>query len=77
MKALKIVIEKNVPIPNTKGRKLKYPFDKMKIGDSFKLKNVPKNTILNAAKSWAKRQKNKYEFTIRYINGATRIWRIK
>lgn len=72
-----INIEKGIPIPNTKGRKSKYPFDKMEVGDSFKLKDVPKNTVLNAANSWAKRNKKKVKFTIRFIDNVTRIWRIK
>ena len=32
-----IIIEKNIPIPNTKGRKPKYPFSNMDVGDSFKI----------------------------------------
>ncbi len=72
-----IAIEKNIPIPNTKGRKAKYPFATMEVGDSFLLEKVPKNTVLNAARSWAIRHKKKHVFTIRFIDGNTRIWRIK
>lgn len=73
-----IKIQKNIPIPNTTaGRPSKYPFADMEIGDSFELRDVPKNTVLNAASSWAKRNKNKRKFCIRYENKVTRIWRIK
>lgn len=72
-----IKIEKNVPIPSTKGRKMKYPFPLMNVGDSFELKDVPKNTVLNAANSWCSRHNKKAKFTIRFIDGVTRIWRIK
>jgi len=72
-----IKVQKNIPIPNTKGRKMKYPFPDMNIGDSFEVDGVKKNTVLGAATSWAKRNKKKWEFTIRFVNNKTRIWRVK
>lgn len=73
-----IKIQKDIPMPDTTaGRPGKYPFNEMEVGDSFELKGVPKNTVLNAANSWAKRNKKKYKFSIRFDNGNTRIWRTK
>lgn len=73
-----IKIQKGIPIPaTTAGRPGKYPFAEMDIGDSFELKDVPKNTVLNAARNWASRNNKKAKFTIRHENKTTRIWRIK
>lgn len=78
---IEIQIDKNIQIPagNPKGRKQKYPFPDMEVGDSFELFNVPKNTVLNAAKSWALRHKKDWTFTIRTFKEkeSVRIWRIK
>lgn len=78
MKKQEFKIESGVPMPNTKGRKLKYPFDKMKVGDSFELpKGSPKTTVLNAANSWLRRNNPQGKFSIRFHNDKLRIWRVK
>lgn len=78
MKKQEFKIESGVPMPNTKGRKGKYPFAEMAIGDSFELpKGSPKTTVLNAANNWAKRHNKKARFSIRYHNEILRIWRTK
>lgn len=72
-----IEIQKGIELPpDTRGRKTKYPFAQMQVGDSFEVTG-PRNTVLTAATSWAKRRKNKHQFTIRHSNGKTRIWRTK
>jgi len=74
-----IKIEKNVPIPNKKrsGRKTKYPFDKMEIGDSFFTDNILPIALYQAAHHWNKRSGNKYRWKA-YKEGefGARIWRI-
>lgn len=73
-----IKIDKRVSIPpGGKGRKSKYPFSAMNVGDSFEVDDVKKNTLLSAAQSWASRHNKKAQFTIRHFEGKTRIWRIK
>jgi len=73
-----IKIDKRVAIPpDGKGRKSKYPFSSMQVGDSFEVSDVKKNTLLGAAKAWASRHNKKAVFTIRHHEGTTRIWRIK
>lgn len=72
-----IEVEKNIPIPQKKGRAPKYPFSDMNVGDSFEVVDAPKNTVLNAANQWSKRHNKKAKFTIRFEDGKTRIWRTK
>lgn len=70
-----MIIEKDIPIPPTgKGRKRKYDFSKMEVGDSFEYEG-PKTTVLNAAYQWAQKYQRKAKFTIRHKDGKTRIWR--
>lgn len=73
-----IKIDKKIKMPTPeKGRKAKYPWSEMKIGDSFFIEGGKKGKLLAAGSSWAKRNKRKIKFSIRSINGGTRIWRIK
>lgn len=92
---MSIKIIKNKAIPsNTKkaGRKLKYPFDALTVGDCFEIavtkeKNV-KNfqaQIATAARAWAERHKERTKektvrvFITRQISGGEKIgvWRVK
>lgn len=74
-----IKIEKNVPIPNKRGsgRKAKYPFSEMQIGDSFFTDNILPRALYQAAKLWNKRSGKDYRWKA-YKEGefGARIWRI-
>jgi hypothetical protein len=71
-----IIIETAVPIPaNAKGRPAVYPFDKMKVGDSFRLDNTHICKISASKAYWAKKLKRK--FTARTEGGGVRVWRTK
>jgi hypothetical protein len=68
-------IEKNIAIPEIDktrvGRKTKYPFREMEIGDSF----VARKNAISAAQTHSARHKEK--FSIRRIDDDNiRIWRI-
>lgn len=68
-------VDKNIPIPadrRGKGR-AKYPWRDMQVGDSFL---VPKaiNAISGTTSCAAKRLG--FRFTLRTVEGGTRIWRI-
>ena len=66
-------IEKSVPFyPTKRGVKLKYPFDKMEIGDSF---ISDKNCVLSG-NNWAARKGNGYKFVSSVEGNGYRIWRI-
>ena len=69
-------ISSTIPIPEPKrGRRPKYPWRQMNVGDSF---FVPgRKTTFIAGIAW--NQKNRYgtEWTCRAIDGGVRVWRIK
>ena len=75
---MEIKIEKGVPVPpksRNGGRKLKYPFDQMEVGDSFAA-NAPQNTVLSSARAYARRNPG-MTFTTREIDKKScRVWRI-
>jgi len=66
-------IEKNVPIPEGHGRgtPLKYPWNKMEIGDSIV---VPSKTGQQSALKYGQRYSLK--FRTRKVDGGYRIWRV-
>lgn len=81
---MKIVIEKDIPIPepkrgNTKGRRQKNTItsriEAMSIGDSIffkgKSRNAAKSNTVYARKNLG------FEFIARTVEGGARIWRIK
>ena len=73
------MIEKNVPLAKKcSGRKAKYPWRDLEIGDSFFVPNPPKDhtgSIINMAGPTSTRLKKK--FVQRKENGVIRIWRIE
>ncbi|MFA4836354.1 MAG: hypothetical protein WC749_09830 [Dehalococcoidia bacterium] len=64
-------IEKDVPIPRPCGRTKKYPYEEMEVGDSF---FVPEK--LGSIAHVSKRLYPK-KFSMRFVDGGTRIWRIE
>lgn len=74
---MEIKIEKNIPIPNRERHVSKYPFGKMKVGDSFFLlaTDTNANKIRSAAAWYAVR--NGFKFTVRKEGEGVRCWRIK
>lgn len=67
-------IEKDVPVP--RHLNVKYPFEKMEIGDSFTESLKKRNRIASAAMTYGLR--NDVKFTVRKINDDTlRVWRVK
>ena len=70
-------IEKNISIiVNANARRRKYPFDKMEVGDSFKLNRSNKIRCACAAYQYGRRKDKK--FTVRNIDDEhCRCWRIE
>jgi len=76
-------IQSNIPIPSPdRGRKRKYPFPDMAIGDSFFLPNCNtarmRSTVHNSATSFAKKTGKKFttRTTVEDSVPGLRIWRI-
>lgn len=73
-------VEKNVPMPKDakRGRKPKYPFALMEVGDSFEFSfsEVSPRTISSAVSYYGSRHK-KY-FSVRTISKTKgRVWRVE
>ena len=75
--SLEIKVDKNIPIPRTKGGRYPiYPWHTMEIGDSFLSKSAP-GTTRTLASRMSKILKGK-RFSVRSLGGGeTRVWRIK
>ncbi len=78
---MEIKIEKNIPIPVTE---IKYPFDKMDIGDSFFIPEDDKKVRLKiqcAVRSYFNIYRKKTKATMKIISksleNGVRVWRIE
>jgi len=82
---VKIIIEKNVELPNS-GRKGVYPFYEMMVGDSFAAprdmgdtvggQDKRQNTIASCARLYCKKYNLTAKFTVRLVDDNTvRCWR--
>lgn len=71
-----ITIEKNIPIPFKRTYRSKYPWQDMKVGDSFFIKEANPKNIAAAVYSAAKRFEGK-QFLWRDMDGGIRVWRVK
>lgn len=72
-----INIQQNIPLPEEKtGRKLKYPFAEMNIGDSFFSKTTS-SRLSTVAGRYGKAQTPERVFTVRKEENGARVWRIK
>lgn len=76
---MEIKIEKNIPIPVTE---IKYPFDKMDVGDSFFIPENDKKVRLKiqcAVRSYFNIYKKKTKATMKIISksleNGVRVWR--
>ncbi len=71
-----IEIEKNQVIPATiqnLGRRERYPWSKMEVGDSFFIPDGNRSRIAGAASHAARRLGRK--FVVRSVDGGVRAWR--
>jgi hypothetical protein len=90
-----IKIDKDVPIPSVgrKGRRTRYPFPGMGVGDSFYCEadfdeatpGIPSEATIalivkrlhSASYCWARNNNNGWLFAVRRDSMGARIWRIK
>lgn len=73
------VIDKNVPLPETKGRvgrKSKYRFAEMQIGDSVAIAADDAKSATTCAYTYGSRNKKKFKIRREDDQGAIRIWRV-
>lgn len=67
-----IKIEHAVPVPDYTGM---YPFDSMKIGDSFEIPKSSRGSVATKASFYARIHPG-YKFTVRKVGDKVRVWRI-
>lgn len=76
-----MIIEKNIPIPSgtgITGRRAKYPFGEMEVGDSLFIDNEPRGSQSGASMA-SKQHGARYgkKFTSRTEGNGVRIWRVE
>lgn len=69
-----IDIEKGVPIPGRRQGRIKYPWGKLAVGDSFLMKEPP---IQARDKVKYYRKKYGYKLVTRLEFSGTRVWRVE
>lgn len=78
-KPLELQIDHGIPIPKIKQwkpREPRYPFHRMKVGDSF-LSQKGRAVVSTAAIQFVRRKAPDWRFTIRTTTKGIRCWRIK
>jgi hypothetical protein len=76
-------VESQVPMPRKVMDRCRFPFDKMKIGDSFFIPKKDQDptkariSIYAASNSFNKNHKTDYKMSSRIVEGGLRVWRIK
>ena len=70
-----IKVEEGIPLPEAASRTPKYPWAKMRVGDSFFIacKRAETGVPRSAASVWGKRHNMK--FSIHHVDGGVRVWR--
>jgi hypothetical protein len=70
-------IEENIPFPTVFSlRHSKYPFEQMKVGDSFFVPGINSTQFSYALRAPNKGAENK-RFASRTVEGGVRVWRIQ
>ena len=78
-----IQIEKSIPLPETKTKPMKYPFGKMKVGDSFFVESgnnkqeAARKTVYQSSRNFCRLKKLKWGFRTAVTDDGVRVWRIK
>jgi hypothetical protein len=72
------VIDKDVPLPTTtRGRRARYPFADMQVGDSFLVTGDKSTTESARSAAYAHTRRNGKAFSARPVAGGMRIWCVK
>ena len=74
---MSIQIDKEVPIPENRGAKNKYPLGQMEVGDSFEVLTDKAGDVRNSVTAIARRNHKPKKFITRTTTGGMRCWRIE
>lgn len=72
-----IVIEKNVPVPNGRGRKCRYPWAGMEVGDSFLIPEAVTKDGQARSAAYAQQKVDGRKYRTSRVDGGVRVWRIE
>lgn len=78
-----IIVEKGIPLPRKVMDRCRFPFDTMKVGDSFHVPTEDQDpiktriSIYSATTSFNKNHKTKLKMSTRNDGNGLRVWRIK
>ena len=72
-----MLIENNIPLPESTGGVRKYPFHSMAVGDSFTLPRDVKYNLQMAAYAHSKRHNKKFSVRNDSDDNLVRCWRIE
>ncbi len=72
-------IENKVPLPPGRKWKNRYPWNEMKIGDSFYVPKEAVNTdsTIRTAAAYFARRNPEYKFRVAVVEGGVRVWRVE
>lgn len=70
-------IERDIPVPETRGRHAKYPFNEMEIGDSFFVPADDRPIPILQRSIIASAHKLESKFVTRAVDGGVRVWRVE
>lgn len=80
MRKKPIKIERGIPMPpkgiGGPGRPRMYPWDDMKVGDSFFVPSIRSSANIASSKGIAMKRTG-FAFSTRSVEGGVRVWRIK
>lgn len=72
------VIDKGVPIPQApRGRRPKYPFAQLEVGDSFFVAGESRKIVTNLSRlAHSHKTRHGGDFVTRVVDGGARVWRV-
>lgn len=73
---MNIKIDKDIPPPPLgRAPATRYPFADLEVGDSFFIPGATPQSI-SGSTSWARNKLTPRKFTVRTVEGGTRVWRV-
>ena len=68
-------IEDNFPIPESKGRRPRYPIRSLEVGQSFMVPGGNQKSLTSCT-DWVRKQTQR-RFSVRVVDGGVRVWRVE
>ena len=72
---MQIDIDKDVPVPSNTRVRNRYPYELLKVGESFFVKDVALQSMYNTNFRWGRKLSRR--FISRSEDGGVRVWRVE